>query len=471
MRVLIIDGHPRPDSFCAGLADSFAGGAQSVGHPVRLIYARDLLFDLNARDQPLEPDLAELQEHLLWSEHLVLVYPTWWGTMPALLKGLLDRTFTSGFAFQFRPEGGWRPLLGGRSGQLITTMDTPPWIYRWLLGAPGTRALRDATLGFCGIAPVGVITLSPIHSSSPAERAEWLDLVKRTSMNIERDFRTGPRPRRRAWIAAARLQFYLFPWMALTAGALAAIVSRGGGFQLAPYLLACAAAVLIEFITVLTNDLNDAVSDKANSNAGPFTGAPVFSRTGDLPEATCNAGESQRQCCSPLQAAVSCSPLLVPRCRSSSSCWSGFFSASATPLLPCVLRTVALASSMSQSPTASWSFCSAMLPKVAPSATGCRGASPYRCSLPSFLRSYSPASRRRSRSRCRKRNPRRPLRSPRGGAPGHCLHHYCSSPVAGIGPLDRRRRRYGGMRYAPRIGLGLRHRLLSAARRAGRANR
>jgi putative NADPH-quinone reductase len=32
------------------------------------------------------------RELILWAEHLVFVYPTWWGTMPALLKGFLDRT-------------------------------------------------------------------------------------------------------------------------------------------------------------------------------------------------------------------------------------------------------------------------------------------------------------------------------------------------------------------------------------------
>jgi len=49
--------------------------------------------------QPLEPDLVAAQRDIHWAEHVVFVYPTWWGTYPALLKGFLDRVLTPGFAF------------------------------------------------------------------------------------------------------------------------------------------------------------------------------------------------------------------------------------------------------------------------------------------------------------------------------------------------------------------------------------
>ena len=65
LRVLVIDGHPRADSLCAGLAMSFVRGAETAGHPVRLICVRDLQFDLNARGQPLEPDIAEFRDLLI----------------------------------------------------------------------------------------------------------------------------------------------------------------------------------------------------------------------------------------------------------------------------------------------------------------------------------------------------------------------------------------------------------------------
>jgi 1,4-dihydroxy-2-naphthoate octaprenyltransferase len=272
LRILVIDGHPRGDSYGAALAAAYVEGAARAEHPVRSAVLRDLDFDLNALAQPLEPDLVSLREDVLWSEHLVFVYPTWWGTMPALLKGLLDRVLSPGFAFEVRPEGGWRGLLGGRSAELITTMDTPRWIYIWLLGAPGIRAMRDATLGFCEIAPVSVRTLGPIHSSTAEQRQQWLAQVSRDGGDAQARFRNGWKPWVRTWITAARPQFYVFPWMALTAGALAASSTSGKPLQILPYLCACLTSALMEFITVLTNDLHDQTSDRANRNAGSFTG-------------------------------------------------------------------------------------------------------------------------------------------------------------------------------------------------------
>jgi len=57
----------------------------------------------------LEPDLVQMQQDILWANHLVFVYPNWWATFPALLKGFIDRVFVSGFAFKYRENS---PFLG-----------------------------------------------------------------------------------------------------------------------------------------------------------------------------------------------------------------------------------------------------------------------------------------------------------------------------------------------------------------------
>ena len=84
-----------------------------------------------AQIQPLEPDLLDAQASITWAQHLVWVYPIWWGGLPALLKGFLDRIFLPGFAFKYRPNSAlWDRLLTGRSAELLVTMDSPPWYYR-----------------------------------------------------------------------------------------------------------------------------------------------------------------------------------------------------------------------------------------------------------------------------------------------------------------------------------------------------
>ena len=179
-RVAVIVGHPAADSWCGALADSYAAAARSGGHEVRMVHLAQLDFDpsLHAgyrQIQALEPDLLAAQATLAWAEHLVIAYPIWWGSVPALLKGFLDRILLPGFAFKYRPGKAFpEQLLRGRSAQLLVSMDTPPWYFRWVYRMPGVVQLKKTTLEFCGIAPVKVAAFGPLISSSSAQRASWL---------------------------------------------------------------------------------------------------------------------------------------------------------------------------------------------------------------------------------------------------------------------------------------------------------
>jgi putative NADPH-quinone reductase len=194
MNVLIISGHPRKDSFSHVLAEAYREGALQAGTQVKYLVLADMIFNPNVvtvspQWQQREDDVKQAQEYIAWADHLVFVYPTWWGTMPALLKGFLDRVFTPGFSFAEAEGGsGWVKLLKGKSGQLITTMDTPLWVYRWILRAPGHRALGDATLKFCGISPVRTLSFSPVKDSSPEQRKKWLEQSRQTGLKLEEEY-------------------------------------------------------------------------------------------------------------------------------------------------------------------------------------------------------------------------------------------------------------------------------------------
>ncbi|WP_395738709.1 NAD(P)H-dependent oxidoreductase [Prosthecobacter sp.] len=268
----MIDAHPRADSFCGGIVAAVANGASSASHEVRWLALRELSFDLSHKGQPLEPGLVHARQELLWAQHIIIVYPVWWGTMPALLKGWLDRVLLPGFAFEEREDGGWEGLLAGRSATLIATMDTPRWIFALILHSCSVRALRDATLRFCGIRTVRTLLFSPVRTSTPAQRQLWLGQAAQAGSQLDVLLRTGWRPRLRAWLQALRPQFYFFPWLALTAGAVSAAAEKGTPLHWAPYLLCWAAAWLMEAIAVLTNEIHDLPTDKLNRNSGPFTG-------------------------------------------------------------------------------------------------------------------------------------------------------------------------------------------------------
>lgn len=179
-KILVILGHPAKTSFCGALAESYVTGAKESGHEVRLLELGALKFDPILHEgytkiQELEPDLVEAREAITWAQHLVFVYPVWWGTMPALLKGFLDRVFLPGFAFKYRSGSQfWDRLLAGRSAHILVTMDTPPWYFRLVYRMPGHNQMKRTVLEFCGIKPVKITSIGPIRNSTVKSRERWL---------------------------------------------------------------------------------------------------------------------------------------------------------------------------------------------------------------------------------------------------------------------------------------------------------
>lgn len=179
--ILVIQGHPNNKSFCFALADKYIENAKKQGATVALVNLVDLKFDPILRGnfndiQPLEPDLIELQKKILWANHVVWIYPLWWGSLPALLKGFIDRAFLPGYAFKYKPGQGMpEKLLIGRTSEIISTLDTPVWLYKWLLGAPGLKIMKSGILGFCGLKVTKTMLLGPIRGSSEEQRKKWLD--------------------------------------------------------------------------------------------------------------------------------------------------------------------------------------------------------------------------------------------------------------------------------------------------------
>ena len=280
MNVLIVLGHPRTGSLCGALADAYGKGAQEAGAEVRRLDLAALDFDphvhtVSPNQQAFEPDIRTARELIAWAEHLVFVYPTWWGTMPALLKGFLDRTMTPGFAFRTCEGGtGFQGLLNGRSAQLITTMDTPPLIHRLIYRQPGRNAMARATLGFCGVRPVRSLACGPVKEASPQRRQQWLQQAQRQGRALERGRITPAEQLRHkagAWLKAMRLQFYPMTWLAYAAGALAAS-PVGGVFGNPLFWIGYLCLFLLEVATVLINEVVDFPSDRDNRFFSTFTG-------------------------------------------------------------------------------------------------------------------------------------------------------------------------------------------------------
>lgn len=184
-KILIINGHPDKDSYNFGIAAAYKKGALSSGAEIREIVVRNLRFDPNLQfgyrqRTDLEPDLVDAQDKIKWADHLVWIYPVWWGSVPAILKGFIDRIFLPGFAFQKRENSvWWDKLLKGKSARIISTLDQPAWYYYLIYRQPSNNAMKKLTLQFSGINPVKMTTIGPIRFSKETYRLKWLKKIER----------------------------------------------------------------------------------------------------------------------------------------------------------------------------------------------------------------------------------------------------------------------------------------------------
>ncbi|GAA0374545.1 NAD(P)H-dependent oxidoreductase [Bacillus horti] len=188
--ILIINGHPDPQSFCSALSEAYEQGAASKSAEVRTIDLSSLEFDpilkygYRQRTE-LEDVLLNAQESIRWADHLVFIYPTWWGAMPAILKGFIDRVFLPGFAFKYRENSPlWDKLLKGKSAHIIVTSDTPSWYNRIIYHRAGYRVMKQNILQFCGITPVRITEITPVKQSTEQKRAAWLEKIKQLGIKL-----------------------------------------------------------------------------------------------------------------------------------------------------------------------------------------------------------------------------------------------------------------------------------------------
>ena len=184
-KIVIINGHPKKDSFCNVLCDTYKAAANASGYEVVLINLYELKFNLDLQNgfsstRELEPDIIFAQEKIKWADHLVIIYPVWWGSIPAIMKGFIDRVFLPGFAFQKRENSvWWDKLLKNKSARIISTLDQPAWYYWLIYREPSNNAMKKLTLQFSGISPVSLTTIGPIRLSKDTYRQNWLKKIER----------------------------------------------------------------------------------------------------------------------------------------------------------------------------------------------------------------------------------------------------------------------------------------------------
>ena len=182
-KILLIDGHPDETRLTSALMSAYRRGAEEAGYQVSQIVIRELAFEPNLqfgyKQRPeLEPDLLAAIDAIKTCDHMVWFHPAWWGGLPALLKGFIDRTFLPSIMFDYNEAKlsgmGWDGYLEGKSARIIATMDTPKILYQLLYSAPSVNQLKKTMLEFCGVKPVKVTQFAPVKGSTQEKRESWI---------------------------------------------------------------------------------------------------------------------------------------------------------------------------------------------------------------------------------------------------------------------------------------------------------
>ena len=158
-RVLLVYCHPNPESFTAALRDRTMAALRAGGHDVRLTDLHADGFDPTMscderrthKESGVGPDLQRYADDLRWAQALVLVYPTWWSGLPAVLKGWLERVMVPGVGFTL--DARTRKVRPGLTHiRRIVGISTygSPWHYIRLTNDNGRRIITRALRMSCG---------------------------------------------------------------------------------------------------------------------------------------------------------------------------------------------------------------------------------------------------------------------------------------------------------------------------------
>ena len=136
--VTILFSHPWHGSFNKAILDTITAKYDKINKPYRIIDLPKDKFDPNfteaelavySRGEALDPLVMEYQAQLKESDEVIFIFPIWWGTMPAILKGFFDKVLLVNFSHSY--QNGWTPLLTNiKKATIVTTSESPTENFR-----------------------------------------------------------------------------------------------------------------------------------------------------------------------------------------------------------------------------------------------------------------------------------------------------------------------------------------------------
>ena len=128
-------------------------------------------------------DIAMEQSFINWADVMVFIYPVWWGSMPAIMKGYIDRVFSWGFAYK-SGENGVTPLLTGKKAVIMSTLGQSRAEYENGMHQSMLVVNELGVFGFCGIEVLSQLNFYSIHSLSADEKQKAMNDAGKVLLDI-----------------------------------------------------------------------------------------------------------------------------------------------------------------------------------------------------------------------------------------------------------------------------------------------
>ncbi len=182
MKVLVIYSNHHQNNFNHKLLDHLHQKITEEGHQVIVRDLYQLNFDPVLRTKDFEmisagqtpQDIAQEQHYVKWADVLIFIYPVWWGGMPAIVKGYIDKVFSWGFAYKSNGNGVY-PLLTGKQAVVMNTLGQSRTEYEKGMFQAMNLINIEGVFGFCGIDVVSQLYFSSIHTVSEQQKDQYLE--------------------------------------------------------------------------------------------------------------------------------------------------------------------------------------------------------------------------------------------------------------------------------------------------------
>jgi NAD(P)H dehydrogenase (quinone) len=197
MKLLIILGHPDPDSLNHAIAQAVRDDLRSAGHEVVFhdLYEEGFPPLLCAEEIPdagrIDGVVGMHCDELASADGIVIIHPNWWGQPPAILKGWVDRVFRPGVAYRFEAGdgGGGIPvgLLNASAAIVLNTSNTPAAREQAAFGDPLEAIWRRCIFDLCGVTHFHRRMFNVVVTSTADQRREWIEAAKSLCRDVFKD--------------------------------------------------------------------------------------------------------------------------------------------------------------------------------------------------------------------------------------------------------------------------------------------